>query len=188
MISLNKIWLLFDSLFGLCFGLAMYQVMIQSRPFRMEAISSASTLKAVGLGVVGGLVFLAGGALLGALYAQAKPAPGEFSVKSLLVRVLVGAVIGAAVGATFYVPLLGVREDLAVAFLDYHGVLLYFTGAIGGCVGAVVGAIGSTQTAPWWIRIIVVLGAGLGGVVTGFLLGALFIALFTAPFTRPITR
>jgi len=35
------------------------------------------------------------------------PPPGEFSLKALLVRVLVGTIMSAAVGATFYVPLMG---------------------------------------------------------------------------------
>ena len=180
--SLSRIWLFFDSIFGLCFGITMFQVMAQSRPFRREAVSRASMLKAGGIGIVSGLVFLVSGALLGALYVIAKPTPGEPSIRSILLRVLVGAVIGGTVGATFYVPLLG---DLAVVFLDYQGVLLYLTGAVGGCVGAVIGAISSTHGVTWWIRIVVVLGAGLGGAVIGlFILGSLFITLFTAPFTK----
>jgi hypothetical protein len=174
--------LLFSSIFGLCFGLSMYQAMAQSRPFRDEVVSRTNTLQAVGIGVVSGVVFLAGGVVLGLLYAQAGPLLGEFSFNAFLVRVLVGVVMGAIVGATFYVPLMG---DLAVLFLDYHGGPLYFTGGFFGGVGAVVGTINSTQAVEWWIRILVTLVAGLGGVVIGsFLLGALFVALFTLPFTR----
>ena len=186
MMSVSIIWLLCDSVFGLFFGITMYQVMVQSRPFRGEAISSGSTLKAAGIGVVCGLVFLAAGALLGALYAKARSVSGEFKVMSILVRVLVGAVIGGAVGATIFVPLMGVMGDLAVVFIDYHGVLLYFTGAIGGGIGGIVGAINSTAGLQWWVRIVAALGAGIGGVVIGFMLGYLFIALFTAPFSRQI--
>jgi hypothetical protein len=183
--SLNKIWLFFNSIAGLCFGITMFQVMDQSRPFRKEAVSHASTFKAVGIGIISGLVFLAIVTLLGTLYVKAKPTPGKLEIRSILLRVLIGAVIGGSIGATFYGPFLGLR-DLAVVFIDYHGVLLYFTGAIGGGVGAAIGGIGSTQTASWWVRIVVALGAGLVGMVVGFIIGSLFIALFTAPFTRRI--
>jgi hypothetical protein len=186
MMSVSKIWLVCDSVFGLLFGITMVQVMAQSRPFRSVVVSSASTLTAAVIGVVSGLVFLIGGALLGALYAKAKPVPGEFSPRSIVARVLVGAVIGGAVGATIFVPLMGVMGDLAVVFIDYHGVLLYFTGAIGGGIGAVMGAISSTPGLRLGIRIAAVLGAGVGGLVIGFVLGAVFIALFSAPFTRRI--
>ncbi len=175
-------FLLYDSVLGLCFGLAMYQVMAQSRPFRREAISSTSTLKAVGIGMVSGLVFLVGGVVLGALYAQVEPPAGEFSLRALVVRVLAGAVMSAAVGATFYVPLLGVMGNQAETFIDYHGIPLYFTGAIGGGVGAVIGAINSTHAVAWWISILVALGAGVSGAALGLLLGFRFIALFTLPF------
>jgi hypothetical protein len=184
MISLNRLWLACYAILGLCFGLAMYQVMAQSRIFRREAISTTSTLMAVGIGVVSWLVFLGGGVLLGILYAKVEPTPGKFSPEALLVRVVVGVVIGAAIGATFYVPLMGVMGDLAVVFLDYHGVVLYLTGAVGGGVGAVVGAISGTPGLRWWIRVVAALGAGLGGLAVGLLLGWLFIALFTLPFTR----
>jgi len=179
--SLNKAWLVFDSIFALSFGVTMYKITAESRPFRMGPGSTVNTLEAVGVGVVSGLIFLACGALLGVLYANAKPAPDEVSINSILLRVLVAAVIGGAIGATVYVPLLG---NMAVVFLDYHGVILYFTGAIGGCIGAIIAAIASTQAMPWWLRIVVVLGAGLVGLVIGFILGSLLIALFTAPFAR----
>lgn len=181
--SVSKIWLIFDSVAALAFGFAMFRVMAQSRPFRQEAVSQATTLKAAGIGILCGLIFLAGGALLGEVYARAKPVPGELGGRSILARVLIGAVIGGAIGATFYVALLG---NLAVVFLDYHGVILYFTGAAGGCVGAVIGAIGSTPGVSWWIRVLVVVGAGLGGLVIGGVLGHLFIALFSAPFARKV--
>lgn len=175
-------FLLWDFVFGLCFDVAMYQVMAQSRPYRKEAISSASTLKAVGIGVAGGAIFLVGGAVLGALYAQGEPPAGEFSPVSFAARVLAGAIMGAAVGATFYVPLLGVAGNQAETFIDYHGIPLYFTGAIGGTVGAVTGAINSTQAVAGWIRSLAALGAGAGGAALGLLIGARFVTLFTLPF------
>lgn len=138
--------------------------MVQSRPFRREAISSTSILKAVDIGVASGLVVLVGCVVLGLLYAQVEPPAGEFSLKAFLVRGIVGVIIGATVGATFYVPMMG---DLAVLFLDYQGVPLYFTGSIGGAVGAIIGAINSTQAVDWWIRILVILSTGLGGAVIG---------------------
>jgi len=48
-------------------------------------------------------------------------------------------------------------SSLAVDFLDYQGIPLYATGAIGGGVGAVIGAINSTQAVEWWIRILATL-------------------------------
>ena len=175
---------LYGSISGLCFGLTMYQVMAQSRPYRKEAISGKSTLKAVSIGVVSGLVFLVGSVALGALYVQAGPPPGEFSLKALLVRVLVGAIMSATVGSTFYVPLLGAMGNLAADFLDYQGIPLYATGAIGGGAGAIIGAINSTQAVEWWIRMLATLVAGVGGAAVGLVLAAGFIALFTMPFAR----
>ena len=107
-----------------------------------------------------GRVFWWAGVALGLLYAQAQLPAGEFSLKTLLVQTLVGAIMGAAVGATFYVPLLG---DLAVLFLDYHGTPLYFTGGIGGGAGAIIGVIHSTQAVEGWVRILAALGAAVGG-------------------------
>ncbi len=180
--TLNKTWLFLDAVSGLSFGVSMLLMMAQSRPFRSEAVSSASTFKAVGIGIVSGLVFVAAGVLLGALYAKARPAPGAFEIKSLLLRVLIGTVAGGAIGATLFVPLFGFRE-FAVLILDYHGVVIYLTGAIGGGLGAASGAFSSTEAVSWWIRIALVLLAGLGGAVIGLLIVApLFVALFATPF------
>ena len=178
---LNKVWFFFNSVFGLCFGITIFQVMVQSRPFRMVDISRASTFNAVVVAMFSGLVFFGGIMLLSLLYAKARPVPGEISVKLILLRVFAGTIIGGIVGATCYVAFLG---DLAVLFLDYHGIVLYFTGAVGGCVGACIGVISSTHGIHWGIRIVVILGTGLGGVVLGFILGFLFITLFTVPFIK----
>ncbi|MBT4511813.1 MAG: hypothetical protein HOC20_06355, partial [Chloroflexi bacterium] len=122
--SKGKIWLLCDSFLGLWFGVSMYQVVDQSRPFRREALSSTSTLKVIGIGAASGLIFIVLGWLLGKLYEKARPTAGEFSALSTLVRVMVGEVIGGIIGATIFTPLMGVMGDLAVVFIDYHGVLL----------------------------------------------------------------
>jgi hypothetical protein len=173
-------FLLFDSVSGLCFGLATYQMMAQSRPYRGEAISRTSTLKAIGMGVVSGLAFLVGGIVLGMLYARVEPPAGEFSLEAFVVRVLAGAIMSAAVGATFYLPLVG---NHAVTFIDYQGIPLYFTGLVGGCVGAVIGATNSTQAVTGWIKILVAMGSGVVGAVMGLLMGFLFATLFSRIYT-----
>ena len=181
--AFNKVWLFVVVICSLCFGSAMFQVIAQSRPFRREAVSPASTLKSISIGIISGLIFFAVSMLLSLLYERAKLMSGKSNISSILLRVLIGAIIGASVGSTIYVPLLG--NNLAVVFIDYHGVILYFTGAFGGCVGAVIGAVSSMKTVHQLvIKIVIVLSSGFGGlIVGGFIISPLFIALFTAPFT-----
>ncbi len=182
--KLSAGFLVCDFFFGLCFGIAMAQAMAQSRPYRREAVSTTSTFKAIGIGVISGLAFIVRGILLGMLYVLAKPPSGEFHFVSLVVCGLIGATLSAAIGAIFYVPLVGLgKNELAVLFIDHGGVPIYFTGAIGGCVGAILGVIDSTQALAWWIRIPAALLAGVGGAAYGFyLVGSRLDDLFTLPF------
>ncbi len=173
-------FLLYAAGAGACFGLAIYQVRAESRTNRREPISTAATLKAVGIGVGSGLAFLASGVVLGALYAQIEPPASEFSLWVFGVRVLVGAVLSAAVSTTYYLPLAAkyAFEGMGNMFIEHGGFFFYIMGPIGGATGAILGALDSTQVAPWWLRLLAAVGVGVVGAVLGLIVGYKFTNLF----------
>lgn len=166
---------------GVCFGLAIYQVRAESRNYRREPISNATTFKAVSWGVGSGLAFLVSGAVLGAAYVQVESHAGEFSLRAFGVRVLIGATLSAAVGTTFYVPLAAkyVFTNMGNMFLQEGGFFFYIMGPLAGALGAIFGALDSTQAAPWWFRLLAAAGVGVGGAVLGLITGYRFTILFT---------
>jgi hypothetical protein len=166
-------FLLYAAGAGACFGLAIYQVRAESRVNRREPISTATTRKAVGLGVGSGLAFLVSGVVLGVFYAQVEPPAGEFSLWAFGVRVLVGASLSAVVGTTYYLPLAAkyAFAGMGNMFIEHGGFTFIIMGPVGGATGAILGALDSTQAVPWWLRLLVAVGVGVGGAVWGLIVG-----------------
>lgn len=173
-------FLLYAAGAGICFGLIVYQVRVESRAERREPLSTATTLKAIGMGVGCGLAFLVSGVVLGALYAQVEPPAGAFSLWAFGVRVLVGMVLSAAVGVTYYLPLAAkyLFVNTGNLFLYHGNFFSIFMGPIGGATGAIFGALDSTPAAPWWLRLLAAVGVGGVGAILGLIVGIKLTDLF----------
>jgi hypothetical protein len=174
--SISRTWLVLNSILALSFGISMFLVLGRSRSLFQLNLDPAGTPKAAGGGLLAGLLLLACGLLLGAFYQKAKPVGGGSGIRSILVTIPIATLAGGTIGATLFVPMLG---DLAVLFLDYQGVILYFSGALGGSIGAVVGTIAGTTGLSWWVRVPLSLIMAVAGLPAGIFLAALFVALFT---------